>query len=113
MGEAESLLRQALAILETGPYDDPVEISETLANLGGLLREREKPEEAERLLRRALDIRETELGEDHYLVAETFVGLADCSATSAAMTRRKHLSYVRLRSVKRFWKTAMRNVPTG
>jgi tetratricopeptide (TPR) repeat protein/transcriptional regulator with XRE-family HTH domain len=75
--EAETLLRQALAMREQLFGPDHLTVAETVNALGIAIIEISRFDEAEQLLCRALATREKQLGEAHLDVAETLYYLAD------------------------------------
>jgi hypothetical protein len=76
LGEAEPLIRRALAIDEASFGKDHPTVAIRLNNLAGLLRATNRLGEAEPLIRRALAIDEASLGKDHPTVAIRLNNLA-------------------------------------
>jgi hypothetical protein len=69
LGEAEPLMRRALAINEASYGADHPAVARVLNNLAQLLQATNRLGEAEPLMRRALAIDEASLGKDHPVVA--------------------------------------------
>ena len=76
LGEAEQLLRRALAIAEAGIGLNHPYVATTLNNLAQLLQDANRLGEAEPLMRRALAIDEASDGPDHPNVARELSNLA-------------------------------------
>ncbi len=76
LGEAEQLMRRALAMSETDLGCDHTTVSIRLNNLAQILHDTNRLEEAELLMRRALAIDEASLGSDHPKVAVDLNNLA-------------------------------------
>jgi hypothetical protein len=76
LGEAEPLMRRALAIDEAGLGSDHPEVAIRLNNLAQLLQATNRLGEAEPLMRRALAIDEASLGPHHPRVAVRLNNLA-------------------------------------
>jgi tetratricopeptide (TPR) repeat protein len=77
LSEAESLVRQALAIFEGAYGPDHVNVASALCNLASLLRTLNRGAEAEPLLRRAIAIDERSYGPEHPDVSIRLNNLAD------------------------------------
>jgi tetratricopeptide (TPR) repeat protein len=91
-GEAEPLLRRALAIDEKSYGPDHPEVATCLANLAGLLGASKRLGEAELLFRRALAIDEKSYGPDHPEVATCLNNLALLLRASKRLGEAKRLS---------------------
>jgi hypothetical protein len=76
LGEAEPLMRRALAIDEASYGKDHPDVATDLSNLATLLQATNRLGEAEPLTRRALAITEASLGKDHPNVAIRLNNLA-------------------------------------
>ena len=76
LGEAEPLMRRALAIDEASLGKDHPKVAIRLNNLAALLQATNRLGEAEPLMRRALAIDEASLGKDHPTVASDLNNLA-------------------------------------
>ena len=76
LGEAEPLMRRALAIDEASYGDEHPEVAIRLNNLAGLLQATNRLGEAEPLMRRALAIDEASYGDEHPRVAIDLNNLA-------------------------------------
>ena len=76
LGEAEPLMRRALAIREKSLGADHPDVASSLNNLAQLLQDTNRLAEAEPLMRRALDIDEKSYGPDHPEVATRLNNLA-------------------------------------
>jgi tetratricopeptide (TPR) repeat protein len=93
-GEAEPLMRKALAINEASFGANHPEVATSLNNLAGLLRDTNRLAEAEPMMRRALAINEASFGSNHPEVATNLNNLArllestDRLAEAEPLTRR-------------------------
>jgi tetratricopeptide (TPR) repeat protein len=85
LGEAEPLMRRALAIDEASFGKDHPNVARDLNNLAQLLQATNRLGEAEPLMRRALAIDEASLGKDHPDVATALNNLATLLYTTSRL----------------------------